>query len=169
MACVIGSYGPGGEHRALIPRGKKPRFPSWNGVAFSSRVSVTPPEKAPPRHSASQTAATLPRVSCRRFSCQIRTGAAMALLPCSTETSLRSLVRARLAAGRLSAPDTWLPKPYCGSGAACSLCDQPIHRWQVEYKVNHTAAGCGMSFHIACHEAYQMECACRTADWREHG
>jgi hypothetical protein len=82
----------------------------------------------------------------------------MACISPLSEAALRSVVRERLADGRLPTPSTWMPNPSCGSGRICRLCDLPIERWQVEYGVN-DLRGSRMSFHFGCHEAYQIECA----------
>jgi ferredoxin len=51
----------------------------------------------------------------------------------------------------------------CGSGAACSLCDQPIRPEEVEYEVAtpDRAAESGervLRFHLECHAIWEAEC-----------
>jgi hypothetical protein len=53
-----------------------------------------------------------------------------------------------------------------GAGVECDLCDQPIAADKIEYDVTDAISGKRLHFHIACHLAWQRECALRLRDFR---
>jgi hypothetical protein len=46
-----------------------------------------------------------------------------------------------------------------GDGAQCDLCDQPIAGDKIEYDVTLPRSDKRLRFYIACHFAWQRECA----------
>jgi hypothetical protein len=70
----------------------------------------------------------------------------------------------RIADGRLPlALSTHIDAGY-GAGVQCDLCDQPIAADKIEYDVADRSTGKSLHFHLACHMAWQRECAQRLTD-----
>ena len=85
--------------------------------------------------------------------------------PVLSETELRSRVLQRMEDGRLPLIlSTRIDAGY-GAGDRCDLCDQPIVADKVEYDVTDPDSGKRLYFHIACHFAWQRECALRLRDF----
>ena len=84
--------------------------------------------------------------------------------PVLSETELRSRVLQRMEDGRLPLIlSTRIDAGY-GAGDRCDLCDQLIAADKVEYDVSDPDSGKRLYFHIACHFAWQRECALRLRD-----
>ena len=84
--------------------------------------------------------------------------------PVLSETELRSRVLQRMADGRLPLIlSTRIDAGY-GAGDRCDLCDQLTAADKVEYDVTDPDSGKRLYFHIACHFAWQRECALRLRD-----
>jgi hypothetical protein len=80
------------------------------------------------------------------------------LLPTS---ELHSRALQRIEDGRLPlALSTHIDARY-GVGDKCDLCDQPITEHKIEYDVTDEGSGKSLHFHLACHTAWQRECALR--------
>ena len=80
------------------------------------------------------------------------------------EKALRLRVLQRLADGRL--PVMLSPSIYAGYGRrdSCEVCELPIEPEEVQYDVIEPSGTEGrLHFHLACHSAWQGECACRAA------
>lgn len=45
-----------------------------------------------------------------------------------------------------------------GSGAPCSLCEQPIRPEEIEYEVDAGERAGTLRFHLTCHAVWQAEC-----------
>jgi hypothetical protein len=78
------------------------------------------------------------------------------------ETVLRRVARDRIEKGQL--PHVVPPRMWGGKGAGrrCSLCDKPIGPDEMELEVEQHSAGkaeAALSFHVACHALWQLECA----------
>lgn len=76
------------------------------------------------------------------------------------EIELRTRARELILGGRLPCfPPTRIWGGY-GCDLACSLCETPIPRSEVEYEIEHrTADGARQyRFHYLCHVAWQIEC-----------
>jgi len=85
--------------------------------------------------------------------------------PLLPESELRSRVLQRIENGRLPLMlSTRIDAGY-GAGDRCDLCDQPIAADKVEYDVTDPDSGKRLYFHIACHFAWQRECALRLRDF----
>jgi hypothetical protein len=85
--------------------------------------------------------------------------------PVLPESELRSRVQQRIDDGRLPVVlSTHIDAGY-GAGGRCDLCDQPIAADKVEYDVTAPGSGTRLHFHIACHLAWQRECAARLSDF----
>jgi len=79
-------------------------------------------------------------------------------------SELHSRVLKRIDDGRLPlALSTQIDARY-GVGVRCDLCDQPIATDKIEYDVIDQASGKSLHFHLACHLAWQRECAHRLRD-----
>jgi hypothetical protein len=86
--------------------------------------------------------------------------------PVLPEAELRSRVLQRIENGRLPLIlSTNIDAGY-GDGVPCDLCDQAIAADKVEYDVTDPGSGRRLHFHIACHMAWQRECALRLRDFR---
>jgi len=84
--------------------------------------------------------------------------------PVLSETELRSRVLQRMEDGRLPLIlSTRIDAGY-GAGDRCDLCDQLTAADKVEYDVTDPDSGKRLYFHIACHFAWQRECALRLRD-----
>jgi len=84
--------------------------------------------------------------------------------PVLPESELRSRAIDRIEDGRLPVVlSTHIDAGY-GAGDRCDLCDQAIAADKVEYDVTNTDSGKRLYFHIACHFAWQRECALRLRD-----
>jgi hypothetical protein len=82
--------------------------------------------------------------------------------PVLPESELRARVLQRIEDGRLPlAVSTHIDAGY-GAGAQCDLCDQSIASDKIEYDVTDPRGG-RLHFHLACHLAWQRECARRLA------
>jgi hypothetical protein len=83
--------------------------------------------------------------------------------PVLPESELRSRAVERIEDGRL--PLVLSTTIYAGYGqdVQCDLCDQPIARDKIEYDVT-AGNDKRLHFHIACHFAWQRECALRLRD-----
>jgi hypothetical protein len=81
-----------------------------------------------------------------------------------SESELRSRAPQRINEGRLPLVlSTRIDAGY-GTGVQCYLCDQPIAADKIEYNVtDHN--GKLLNFHVACHSAWQHECALRLRDF----
>lgn len=85
--------------------------------------------------------------------------------PVLPESELRGRVMQLIADGRLPlALSTHIDAGY-GSGVRCVLCEQPIAAAKIEYDVTDPATGKRLHFHLACHLAWQRECALRLRDF----
>jgi hypothetical protein len=83
--------------------------------------------------------------------------------PVLPESELRARVLQRIDDGRLPlAVSTHIDAGY-GAGAQCDLCDQSIASDKIEYDVTDPRGGRRLHFHLACHLAWQRECARRLA------
>jgi len=74
-----------------------------------------------------------------------------------TEIFLHQLAQERISNGDLRHdPRTkvWAGK---GTGALCSLCDEPIGVNEIEYEIS--VGGESVRFHNDCHRVWMMECA----------
>lgn len=75
--------------------------------------------------------------------------------------------RARIAAGEL--PRTAAARLYAGFGGnePCAVCGQPISPQQTTYELEFIrgADGKPLSFHLACHAAWQLELDPESAAW----
>ena len=81
--------------------------------------------------------------------------------PVLPEAELRSLAVERIEDGRLPlALSTRIDAGY-GAGGTCVLCDQTISSEKIEYDVVDPRTKRRLSFHLACHLAWQRECALR--------
>lgn len=78
--------------------------------------------------------------------------------PHVSEDSLRSIARQRIAAGLLPVIFPRSLQAGYGSGKHCCLCEQPIEPHQVEYEVTDDRNDHPLSFHLACHAIWQLEC-----------
>jgi hypothetical protein len=86
--------------------------------------------------------------------------------PMLPESELRSRVLQRIEDGRLPLMlSTRIDAGY-GTGDRCDLCDQPIAADKVEYDITDPDSRKRLYFHIACHLAWQRECALRLRDFR---
>ena len=86
--------------------------------------------------------------------------------PVLPESELRACVLQRIEDGRLPVMlSTRIDAGY-GAGDWCDLCDQLIAADKVEYDVTEPDSGKRLHFHIACHMAWQRECALRLRDFR---
>jgi hypothetical protein len=84
--------------------------------------------------------------------------------PVLPESELRARVLQRIDDGRLPLVlATHIDAGY-GAGVLCDLCDLPIAADKVEYDVTPPGSGTRLHFHIACHLAWQRECALRLRD-----
>ena len=52
-----------------------------------------------------------------------------------------------------------------GQGVQCDLCEQPIAANKIEYDVTDPHDDRRLHFHMACHTAWQRECALRLRDF----
>lgn len=86
--------------------------------------------------------------------------------PVLPESELRSRAVQRIEDGRL--PLMLSTRIDAGYGAEdqCDLCDQRIAADKVEYDVTDPDSGKRLHFHIACHLAWQRECALRLRHFR---
>jgi hypothetical protein len=80
-----------------------------------------------------------------------------------SEEELGVLAKRRIEAGELPCYRVRHIWGSHGSGACCSLCDQPIRAEEIEYEVAsgpeaHERAQT-LRFHLACHAIWQAECA----------
>ena len=90
----------------------------------------------------------------------------MPIEPVLPMSELHSRVLKRIDDGRLPlALSTQIDARY-GVGVRCDLCDQPIATDKIEYDVIDQASGKSLRFHLACHLAWQRECAHRLRDSR---
>ena len=80
--------------------------------------------------------------------------------PVLPESELRSRAVAHIEDGRLPVMLSAHIHAGYGEGAQCALCDQPIAPDKIEYDVT-LPAGERLHFHLACHLAWQRECALR--------
>jgi len=86
--------------------------------------------------------------------------------PVLPESELRSLVLERIDDGRLPVMlSTRIDAGY-GVRVRCDLCEQPIAPDKIEYDVTDPGRGKRLHFHIACHLAWQRECAIRLRGFR---
>jgi hypothetical protein len=87
--------------------------------------------------------------------------------PVLPESELRARVLQRLEDGRLPLMLSTNINAGYGDGAPCVLCDLPIAPDKVEYDVTVPQPGQRrLRFHLACHLAWQRECALRLKDSR---
>ena len=86
--------------------------------------------------------------------------------PVLPESELRSRALQRIGDGRLPVVlSTRIDAGY-GTGIRCDLCDQPIASDKIEYDVADPRSLKLLRFHLACHLAWQRECAIRLRDFR---
>jgi len=74
------------------------------------------------------------------------------------DDSLRSMTRERIADGRLPVIFPHSIQAGYGSGAICRVCELPIEQQHIEYEVSDPRDGRPLSFHLACHAIWQLEC-----------
>ena len=86
--------------------------------------------------------------------------------PVLPESELKARVLQRLEDGRLPLVMSSHIDAGYGGGYSCALCDQPIASNKVEYDVTDPRSGTRLRFHLACHLAWQRECALRLRDCR---
>ena len=80
------------------------------------------------------------------------------------QSELRLRVQRRIEDGCLPAePDNQVDASY-GEGDTCSVCDQPITRYQVEYHSVDLRTIKYLSFHLPCYAIWKRECERRVAD-----
>ena len=83
-----------------------------------------------------------------------------------TESELRLRVLRRIRKGRLPVMLSTTIKAGYGQGVRCDVCDQLIARDNVEYDVfTDRRSRERLHFHLACHTAWQRECALRLRDF----
>jgi len=81
--------------------------------------------------------------------------------PVLPESELRARVLQGIEEGRLPIVlSTHIDAGY-GEGGRCDLCDKAIDADKIEYDVTDPNSGKCLHFHIACHFAWQRECARR--------
>lgn len=76
--------------------------------------------------------------------------------PCISDAILRSMAQQRIADGRLPVIFADSVQAGQGSGATCRLCELTIDEQHIEYEVTHP--GGPLTFHLACHAIWQLEC-----------
>jgi len=81
------------------------------------------------------------------------------LLLTKLERELRPIARERLAKGQLPREAHTRFWGGFGTGQPCSLCDEPIQPYEIEYEVHIEAVVQALRFHRVCHYAWQLECA----------
>jgi hypothetical protein len=85
--------------------------------------------------------------------------------PVSLESDLRSLAVQHIEDDRLPLALSNLIYAGYGQGVACDLCDLPISADEIEYDVTDPRDDGLLTFHMACHFAWQRECALRLRDY----
>ena len=85
--------------------------------------------------------------------------------PVLPESELSCRVLQRIEDGRLPIMLSATIYAGYGQGARCDLCDEPITVNKIEYD-DIDSTGKRLHFHIACHLAWQRECALRLRDCR---
>jgi hypothetical protein len=74
------------------------------------------------------------------------------------DEELRSMARERIADGRLPIIFPRSMHAGYGSGTTCQVCAQPIEPFQIEYEITASPDNRLLSFHLACHAIWQLEC-----------
>ena len=87
--------------------------------------------------------------------------ACMPTNPVLPESELHARVLQRIDDGRLPLSMSTLIDAGYGTAARCDLCDQAIASDKIEYDVTDPRGGRRLHFHLACHLAWQRECARR--------
>jgi|SRR5215469_13653718 len=85
--------------------------------------------------------------------------------PVLPESALRSLAVQHIEDGRLPLALSNLIYAGYGQGVPCDLCGIPIVADKIEYDVTDPRDDEFLHFHIACHFAWQRECALRLSDY----
>ena len=88
--------------------------------------------------------------------------------PVLPESELHSRVLQRIEASRLPLDLSTNILAGEGAGVQCDLCDQVITADKIEYDVTDPRSGRCLRFHIACHLAWQRECALRRKQSSSH-
>ncbi|HTT00849.1 MAG TPA: hypothetical protein VMG11_02075 [Steroidobacteraceae bacterium] len=77
------------------------------------------------------------------------------------------MARKRIADGRLPVIFPNSIEASYGSGKTCRLCEQTIQSQHIEYQAKNPLNGHPLSFHLACHAIWQLEC--RACDLAQDG
>jgi hypothetical protein len=86
--------------------------------------------------------------------------------PVLPENELRLRVLQCIEKGRLRCVMASSIDAGYGTGEQCDVCDQPIAPDKIEYDLTDPHSGESLHFHVACHAAWQRECARRLKDSR---
>ena len=79
-------------------------------------------------------------------------------------SELHARVLKRIDDGRLPIATSTRVDARYGAGDKCDLCDLPITEHKIEYDVTDQGSGKSLHFHLACHTAWQRECAHRLGE-----
>jgi len=83
----------------------------------------------------------------------------------TVQDGLRLRVRRLIDNGRLPR-ESYIQIDACyGDGNVCSVCDQPITRYQVEYDSFDLSTAKSLSFHLPCYAVWQLECKLRSGPY----